>query len=150
MRESGFTLMYLHIEMLSSLCFVLSHGYLRPIFKTIYGNILHKRVLQLVILFYVTFITYQVDHKLQKFTLNSPFKLSAFQERYWLIVYEALSNIRVNWSHSINNSCDQKNNICIRLSNKHKIGESTKYATLTVKVTILDKGDITLPSWIDL
>jgi hypothetical protein len=26
---------------------------------------------------------------------------------------------------------------------KLKIGESSKYATLTVKVTILDKGDIT-------
>jgi hypothetical protein len=45
-----------------------------------------------------------------------------------------------------NNRCDQKSNICIRLSNKLKIGESSKYATLTVKVTILDKGDITLPS----
>jgi hypothetical protein len=43
MRGSSFTLMYLHIEMLSSLCFVLSLGYLRPIFKIIYGNILHKR-----------------------------------------------------------------------------------------------------------
>jgi hypothetical protein len=67
-----------------------------------------------------------------------------------VIVYEALSNIRVNLSHSINNSCDQKNNLCIRLSNKLKIGESSKYTTLTVKVTILDKGDITLPSLIDL
>jgi hypothetical protein len=37
-----FTLMYLHIEMLTSMCFVLSLRYLRPKFKTIYGNILHK------------------------------------------------------------------------------------------------------------
>jgi hypothetical protein len=49
-----------------------------------------------------------------------------------------------------NNRCDQKNNICTRLSNKLKLGESNKYATLTVKVTILDKGDITLPSWIEM
>jgi hypothetical protein len=42
MRGSSFTLLYLHIEMLSSLCFVLSLSYLRPIFKTMYGNILHK------------------------------------------------------------------------------------------------------------
>jgi hypothetical protein len=48
----------------------------------------------------------------------------------------------------MNNICDQKNNI--RISNKLKIGESSKYATLTVKVTILDKDDITLPSRIDL
>jgi hypothetical protein len=33
---------------------------------------------------------------------------------------------------------------------KLKIGESGKYATLTVKVTILDKDDITLLSWIDM
>jgi hypothetical protein len=47
-----------------------------------------------------------------------------------------------------NNRCDQKNNI--RISNKLKIGESSKYATLTMKATILDKSDIILPSWIDL
>ena len=33
---------------------------------------------------------------------------------------------------------------------KLKIGESSKYATLTMKATILDKGDITLPRWIDM
>jgi hypothetical protein len=42
-RGSCFTLLYLHIENLSSLCFVLSLSRLRPILKTIYGNILHKR-----------------------------------------------------------------------------------------------------------
>jgi hypothetical protein len=49
-----------------------------------------------------------------------------------------------------NNRCDQKNNIGIRLSNKLKTGESRKYATLTMKATILDKGDITLPRWIEM
>jgi hypothetical protein len=31
-----------------------------------------------------------------------------------------------------------------------KIGESNKYATLILKATILDKGDIILPSWIEM
>jgi hypothetical protein len=31
-----------------------------------------------------------------------------------------------------------------------KTGESGKYATLIVKVTILHKGDIILPSWIEM
>jgi hypothetical protein len=44
-----------------------------------------------------------------------------------------------------NNRCDQKSNISIRLSNKLKIGESSRYATLTMKATILDKSDIILP-----
>ena len=43
-----------------------------------------------------------------------------------------------------NNRYDQKNNICIR------IGESSKYATLAMKATILDKSDIILTSWIDM
>jgi hypothetical protein len=43
MRGSSFTLLYLHIEMLSSLCFVLSLSNLRPMLKTVYENILHKR-----------------------------------------------------------------------------------------------------------
>jgi hypothetical protein len=30
------------------------------------------------------------------------------------------------------------------------MGESSKYATLTMKATILDKGDIILPSWIEM
>jgi hypothetical protein len=30
------------------------------------------------------------------------------------------------------------------------MGESSKYATLTMKATILDKGGITLPRWIDM
>jgi hypothetical protein len=65
-----------------------------------------------------------------------------------LVVYEALSNICVNLkllNGQTNNICDQKNNICIRLSNKLKIGESNKYATLIMKATILDRSDITLP-----
>jgi hypothetical protein len=32
--------------------------------------------------------------------------------------------------------------MCIRLSNKLKLGESSKYATLAMKATILDKSDI--------
>jgi hypothetical protein len=65
-----------------------------------------------------------------------------------LIVYEALSNIGVNlklFNDQTNNRCDQKNNICIRLSNKLNIGESNKYATLIMKAAILDRSDITLP-----
>jgi hypothetical protein len=64
-----------------------------------------------------------------------------------LIVYEALSNIGVNlklFNDQTNNRCDQKNNICIRLSNKLKIGESSKYATLIMKAAILDRSVITL------
>jgi hypothetical protein len=30
------------------------------------------------------------------------------------------------------------------------MGESSKYATLTMKGTILDKGDIILPRWIEM
>jgi hypothetical protein len=45
-----------------------------------------------------------------------------------------------------NNRCDQKNNIGIR----SLTGESSKYATLTMKATIFDKDDITLPRWIDM
>jgi hypothetical protein len=59
-----------------------------------------------------------------------------------LIVYEALSNIGVNlklFNDQTNNRCDQKNNIYIRLSNKLKIGASSKYATLIMKVAILDE-----------
>jgi hypothetical protein len=49
-----------------------------------------------------------------------------------------------------NNGCDQKNNICIRLSNKLKIGESSKYATLIMKATICDKSDTYSTIWIEL
>jgi hypothetical protein len=42
-KGSGFTLLYLHIEILSSLCIVLSLRCLRPILKIIYGNMLHKK-----------------------------------------------------------------------------------------------------------
>ena len=31
-----------------------------------------------------------------------------------------------------------------------KIGESSKYATLIMKATILDKSDTSLPNWIEL
>jgi hypothetical protein len=75
MRGSSFTLLYLHIETLSSLCFVLSLSCLRPIFKTIYGDILHKRVLPLVALFQVIVSIYQMDHKLHTYIMNSPFNL---------------------------------------------------------------------------
>jgi hypothetical protein len=40
------------------------------------------------------------------------------------------------------------NNICTRLSNKLIIGEFSNYATLIMKVAILDKSDF-LPNWID-
>jgi hypothetical protein len=46
------------------------------------------------------------------------------------------------------NRCDQMNNICTRLSNKLIIGEFSNYATLIMKVAILDKSDF-LPNWID-
>jgi hypothetical protein len=36
-------ILYLLIEMLSSLCFVLSLGHLSPMLKTVYRIILHKR-----------------------------------------------------------------------------------------------------------
>jgi hypothetical protein len=49
-----------------------------------------------------------------------------------------------------NNGCDQKNNICIRLLNKLKIGESSKYAALIMKATILDKSDTYSTFWIEL
>ncbi len=55
-----------------------------------------------------------------------------------------------SFNYQTNNRCDQKNNIFIRLSIKLRVGESSKYATLTMKATILDKGDITLPRWIDM
>jgi hypothetical protein len=38
-----FTLLYLHIEMFSSLCFVLTLGYLSSMLKTMYRIISHKR-----------------------------------------------------------------------------------------------------------
>jgi hypothetical protein len=37
----------------------------------------------------------------------------------------------------------------IRLTSELIIEESSKYATLAMKATILDKGDIILTSWID-
>jgi hypothetical protein len=42
------------------------------------------------------------------------------------------------------------NNLCIRLSNKLITGESRNYATLIMKVAILDKSDTSLPNWIEL
>jgi hypothetical protein len=44
----------------------------------------------------------------------------------------------------------KKNNIGIRSLNKLKMGESSKYATLSTKATILDKRDIILTSLIDM
>jgi hypothetical protein len=84
--------------------------------------------------------------------MNSPFNLVHIKRDIdWN--YEALRNISVLlklFNDQTNNRCDQKNNIGIRLSNKLKTGESSKYATLTLKVTILDKGDITLPRRIEM
>ena len=42
------------------------------------------------------------------------------------------------------------NNLCTRLSNKLITGESRNYATLIMKVAILDKSDTSLPNWIEL
>jgi hypothetical protein len=55
-----------------------------------------------------------------------------------LKLYEALRNMckLKLFNDQTNNRCDQKNNICIRLSNKLKLGESNKYATLTLKVIV--------------
>jgi hypothetical protein len=86
--------------------------------------------------------------------MNSPFNLVHIKRDIdWN--NEALRNISVLlklFNDQAINKCDQKNNIGIRLSNKLKTGESSKYATLTyqLKVTILDKGDITLPRWIEM
>jgi hypothetical protein len=40
--------------------------------------------------------------------------------------------------------------ICTSLSNKLITGESSNYATLIMKATILDKSDTSLPNWIEL
>jgi hypothetical protein len=67
-----------------------------------------------------------------------------------LIVYEALSNISVHWSYSkIKRITDAIKRTTYALD-KLKIGESSKYATLKMKATILDKSDITLPNLFDL
>jgi hypothetical protein len=42
------------------------------------------------------------------------------------------------------------NNICTRLSIKLITGESSNYATLIIKATILDISDTSLPNWIEL
>ena len=63
MKGSGFTLLYLLIETLSSLCFVLSLSCLRPILNdNIWKYFAQERVLQLVIFFklllaYIKWIT---------------------------------------------------------------------------------------------
>jgi uncharacterized membrane protein len=73
MRGSSFTLLYLHIETLSSLCFVLSlKTYIQD---NVWNYFAQERVLQLVILFEVNVIIDQVDHKLLKYIMNSPFNL---------------------------------------------------------------------------
>jgi hypothetical protein len=96
MKGSGFTLLYLHIVTLSSLCFVLSLSCLRPILKTIYGNILHNREFyNLVILFQGFVSIYQMDHKLHRCIMNSPFNLVHIK-RYWLIEHATLRNISVH------------------------------------------------------
>jgi hypothetical protein len=76
MRGSSFTLLYLHIETLSPLCFVLSLSYFKTYIQdNVWKYFAQERVLQLVILFYVIVIIYQVDHKLHKYIMNSPFNL---------------------------------------------------------------------------
>jgi hypothetical protein len=85
MKGSSFTLLYLQIETLSSLCFVLSLSCLRPILKTIYGNI----------------CTRESSTTSDPFpSHNSPFNLVHIK-RYWLILYEALRSISVNRSYSM-------------------------------------------------
>jgi hypothetical protein len=75
MRGSSFTLLYLHIETLSSLCFDLSLSYLRSIIKTVYGNILPRESSTTSDPFLSHVILYQVDHKLHKCIMNSHFNL---------------------------------------------------------------------------
>jgi hypothetical protein len=86
-------------------------------------------------------IIYQVDHKLHKYIMNSPFNLVHIKRDIdWN--YEALRSISVLlrlFNDQTNYICDQKNNIGIRLSNKLKTGESSKYATLHWKLQSLLK-----------
>jgi hypothetical protein len=77
--------------------------------------------------------------------MNSPFNLVHIK-RYWLIVYAALRNI------SIYSIIKQITDVIKRTTyalDKLEIGESSKYATLAMKDTILDKDDITLPRRIE-
>jgi hypothetical protein len=73
--------------------------------------------------------------------MNSPFNLVHIKRDIdWN--YEALRNVSVLlklFNDQTNNRCDQKNNIGIRLSNKLKTWESSKYAKLQslIKVTLL-------------
>jgi hypothetical protein len=48
------------------------------------------------------------------------------------------------------NRCDQMNNIYTSLSYNLITGESSNYATLIMKVAILDKSDTSLPNWIEV
>jgi hypothetical protein len=59
-----------------------------------------------------------------------------------LKVYKALRNISVNWSYSIIKQITDAIKRITYASNNLKIGESSRYATLAMKATILDKSDI--------
>jgi DNA replication protein DnaD len=77
--------------------------------------------------------------------MNFPFNLVHIK-RYRLIVYATLRNI------SIYSIIKQITDVIKRTTyalDKLEIGESSKYATLAMKDTILDKDDITLPRRIE-
>jgi hypothetical protein len=99
-----------------------------------------------VILFKVIVSIWQMDHKLHKCIMNSPFNLVHIK-RDRLIEYATLRNIRVY------SMIKQLTDVIKRTTyalDKLEIGESSKYATLAMKATILDKDDITLTRWINL
>jgi hypothetical protein len=44
----------------------------------------------------------------------------------------------------------KRTTLALDFQTSSQIGESNKYATLILKATILDEGDIILPSWIEM
>jgi hypothetical protein len=55
----------------------------------------------------------------------------------------------IQWSKQITDEI-KRTTYALDYQISSKIGESSKYATLAVKATILDKRDIILISWIDM
>jgi hypothetical protein len=76
--------------------------------------------------------------------MNSPFTLSAYQDRCWLIEYAALRDISVSWSYSMTKQITYVIKRITYALDKLKIGESITYATLAMKATILYKSGIKL------
>jgi hypothetical protein len=78
--------------------------------------------------------------------MNSPFNLVHIKKDR-LIVYATLRNICVY------SMIKQLTDVIKRTTyalDKLEIGESSKYATLAMKATILYKSDINLTSWIEM